>query len=94
MQIENRSTALVFIDSQNDALSPTGANWEVFKDSVTENRTVENMSLLFRCAKDNGYEVLISPHYFYPHDSGWKFNGPLEAAEFDSVLSHVQVSLN
>ena len=26
--------------------------------------------------------MFISPHYFYPTDSGWKFNGPLEADEF------------
>jgi hypothetical protein len=28
-----------------------------------------------------GFEVFISPHYFFPTDSGWKFNGPLEADE-------------
>jgi hypothetical protein len=27
----------------------------------------------------NGFDVFISPHYFYPTDRGWKFNGPLEA---------------
>ena len=26
--------------------------------------------------------MFISPHYFYPTDSGWEFNGPLEADEF------------
>ena len=36
----------------------------------------------FKAAKASGYEVFISPHYFYPTDSGWKFNGPLEADEF------------
>src|SRR5262249_8385045 len=50
--------------------------------SVTENGTVENMARIFEAAKANGYEVLISPHYFYPTDSGWKMNGPLEADEF------------
>lgn len=84
MEIQNRTTALVFIDPQNDVLSPNGANWDVLKDSVTENRTVENMISLFETAKKNGYEVFISPHYFYPQDSGWKFNGPLETSEFAS----------
>src|SRR5262249_29281085 len=50
--------------------------------SVTENHTVENMERIFKAAKANGYEVFISPHYFYPTDSGWKFNGPLETEEF------------
>ena len=39
------------------------------------------MDRLFQAAKQNGYEVFISPHYFYPTDQGWKFNGPLEADE-------------
>jgi nicotinamidase-related amidase len=26
--------------------------------------------------------VFISPHYFYPTDDGWRFNGPLETDEF------------
>jgi nicotinamidase-related amidase len=40
------------------------------------------MERIFKAAKANGYEVFISPHYFYPTDSGWKFNGPLETDEF------------
>jgi nicotinamidase-related amidase len=30
----------------------------------------------------NGQKSLISPHYFYPTDNGWRVNGPLEAEEF------------
>jgi len=40
------------------------------------------MERIFKAAKASGYEVFISPHYFYPTDSGWKFNGPLETDEF------------
>jgi nicotinamidase-related amidase len=82
MNIEKTNTAVVFIDPQNDVLSEKGANWTAVGASVTENRTVENMERIFRAAKANGYEVFISPHYFYPTDSGWKFNGPLETEEF------------
>lgn len=82
MVIRNTDTAVVFIDPQNDVLSEKGANWGAVGASVTENRTVENMERIFKAAKANGYEVFISPHYFYPTDSGWKFNGPLEADEF------------
>jgi nicotinamidase-related amidase len=82
MDIKASDTAVVFIDPQNDVLSEKGANWEAVGASVTENRTVENMERIFKAAKANGYEVFISPHYFYPTDSGWKFNGPLEADEF------------
>ena len=82
MKIQTPDTAVVFIDPQNDVLSEKGANWGAVGASVTENRTVENMERIFKAAKANGYEVFISPHYFYPTDSGWKFNGPLEADEF------------
>src|SRR5262249_26533378 len=37
-------------------------------------------------AKENGYEVFISPHYFFPSDSGWKFNGPLETDEAETKM--------
>ena len=82
MNIQKTDTAVVFIDPQNDVLSEKGASWGAVGASVTENHTVENMERIFKAAKANGYEVFISPHYFYPTDSGWKFNGPLETEEF------------
>jgi nicotinamidase-related amidase len=81
MDIRKSDTAVVFIDPQNDVLSDKGANWGAVGASVTENRTVENMERIFKAAKANGYEVFISPHYFYPTDSGWTLNGPLEVEE-------------
>ncbi len=82
MQINRNDTAVVFIDPQNDVLSEKGTAWGAVGQSVTENKTVENMEHIFRTAKQNEYEVFISPHYFYPTDSGWKFNDPLESSEF------------
>jgi nicotinamidase-related amidase len=81
MGINAKDTGIVFIDPQNDVLSPTGRAWGAVGASVTENRTVENMERIFKAAKERGYEVFISPHYFYPADKGWKFNGPLETDE-------------
>src|SRR5258708_7108081 len=82
MEIRKIDTAVVFIDPQNDVLSEKGANWGAIGASVTENKTIENMERIFEAAKARGYEVFISPHYFYPTDSGWKTNGPLETDEF------------
>jgi nicotinamidase-related amidase len=48
-----------------------------------ENRTIENMDRIFLAAKKSHYEVFISPHYLYPEDRGWQFNGPLEAVEHE-----------
>jgi nicotinamidase-related amidase len=75
-------TAVVFIDPQNDVLSEKGANWAAVGASVTANGTIENMERIFKAAKLRGYHVFISPHYFYPTDSDWKFDGPLESSEF------------
>jgi nicotinamidase-related amidase len=82
MDIQKSDTAVVLIDPQNDVLSEKGANWGAVGASVSENRTVENIEKIFQTAKAGGYEVFISPHYFYPTDSGWRMNGPLETDEF------------
>ncbi|MEX2591858.1 MAG: isochorismatase family protein, partial [Anditalea sp.] len=35
-------------------------------------------SKVFKLAKANNLKVFISPHYFFPTDHGWKFEGALE----------------
>lgn len=77
-------TAVVVIDPQNDVLSPTGKNWDAVGASVTENGTVQHLLDLFVAAKASDYGVFISPHYFYPTDQTWQFNGPLESDEFST----------
>ena len=81
MEIDRRDTAVVFTDPQNEVLSETGLAWPLVRESLAENNTIENMDRLFAAAKQLGFEVFISPHYFYPTDAGWKFNGALEADE-------------
>jgi nicotinamidase-related amidase len=81
MEIDRRDTAVVIIDPQNEVLSETGKSWPLLRDSLAENNTIENIDKLFAAAKQHGFEVFISPHYFYPTDAGWKFNGALEADE-------------
>jgi nicotinamidase-related amidase len=70
--------ALVVIDPQNDFLSPKGAGWPVFGQSVTDNNTVENLARLFEAAESSDMTVAISPHYKYPADREWRFGGPAE----------------
>src|ERR1700761_3034713 len=81
MDIHREDTAVVFIDPQNDVLSEKGLSWPLVRESLQENNTIENMERIFKAAKAHGFEVFISPHYFYPTDKGWKFNGALEADE-------------
>ncbi len=77
MEIDDR-TALVLTDPQNDFLSPKGATWGVVGKSVTENNTVANIESLLKTAKATNIPVFISPHYYYPTDKGWEFEGALE----------------
>ncbi len=78
MTIDPEHTALVITDPQNDFLSQDGVTWGVVGKSVTENKTVENIGRLLKSAKKTNLEVFISPHYYYPTDHGWKFEGALE----------------
>jgi nicotinamidase-related amidase len=78
MTIDPERTAVLITDPQNDFLSPHGVAWGVVGESVTKNNTVANIESLFKAAKANNMPVFISPHYYYPTDHGWKFEGTLE----------------
>ena len=86
IEINPNDTALVITDPQNDFLSPEGVAWGVVGESVTENKTVENIEKLFQLAKKSGMLVFISPHYYYPTDHGWKFEGALEVFMHNSKM--------
>ncbi len=79
VDISGGRTALLITDPQNDFLSPEGVAWGVVGESVKANNTVENIDALFKAAKANDIPVFVSPHYYYPTDHGWHFEGALEA---------------
>ena len=78
MKLDLSRTALVVIDPQIDFMSPAGRSWGVVGESVTEQNLVPNLARLFQAAKQAGITVAVSPHYYYPHDHTWKFQGPAE----------------
>jgi nicotinamidase-related amidase len=78
MDLNAADTALVVTDPQNDFLSPEGVTWGLVGDSVLENKTVAHIQELLEAAKARGYEVFVSPHYYYPTDHGWHFGGTVE----------------
>ena len=94
MDIRTSDTALVLTDPQNDFLSPEGVVWELVGESVTENKTVENIEALLEAAKAKGYNVFISPHYYYPTDKGWKFGGTVEKMMHDIGMFDRKSSLS
>ncbi len=83
MDVQAQDTALVVTDPQNDFLSEQGVTWGLVGDSVTENKTVEHIEALFKAAKDAGFDVFVSPHYYFPTDHGWKFGGTVETMMHD-----------
>ena len=93
-EVNRENTAVLVTDPQNDFLSPEGATWSMVGESVTENKTVENIESLFKAAKENGILVFISPHYYYPTDHGWKFEGTLEKVMHDINLFDRKGPLN
>jgi nicotinamidase-related amidase len=78
MELDFPRVALVVTDPQIDFLSEKGVTWGLVGASVTQNKTVPNIERLFKAAKKAGIPVMISPHYYYPTDHGWKFEGALE----------------
>ena len=78
MEFTAQDTGIVITDPQNDFLSPQGVTWGLVGESVKANKTVEHIEQLLRAAKKHGYDVFISPHYYYPTDQGWGFGGTVE----------------
>jgi nicotinamidase-related amidase len=78
MSFDPKRTAVVVTDPQNDFLSEKGVTWGVVGKSVVKNHTVENIESLLKAAKENDVPVFVSPHYYYPTDHGWHFEGALE----------------
>ncbi len=74
-EIDMANTGLVVTDPQIDFLSQKGVAWRVVGESVTEHKVVDHLEQLFKAAKAVKMPVFISPHYYFPHDQKWKFEG-------------------
>ena len=83
VELRRGRVALVVTDPQKDFLHPEGVTWSVVGKNVEENGTVDNIGQLFATAKENDVPVFISPHYYYPHDHKWEFEGALERLMHD-----------
>ena len=78
MELIKGRAALVIVDPQNDFLSEKGVAWGVVGESVREHNVVENIERLLKAAKAASLTVVISPHFYYPADHAWQFEGALE----------------
>ncbi len=94
MQIIPGRTALVVVDPQIDFLDEKGVAWGVVGESVTEQGVVDNLERLFIAAKSVNMPVVVSPHYYYPQDHKWKFEGTLERVMHDIKMFERKDPLN
>ena len=78
MDVSVQDTAVVIIDPQVDFLHPEGVAYGAVGESVEEHGVVDNLEALFKVADEAGMLTFVSPHYYYPHDHKWHFEGVLE----------------
>lgn len=71
MQLEKKRTALVLTDIQNEFFLETGSYYHMIADKLKELNVFDHIEDLLKCAKENDYYVLHSPHYYYPSDHQW-----------------------
>jgi nicotinamidase-related amidase len=85
MQLDKKHTALVFTDLQNEFFLETGSYYHMIEDKLKELNVFEHTEELLKCAKENDFFVLHSPHYYYPSDRQWV--APLDA--ISDYLAHL-----
>ena len=83
MTLDREKLAVVCTDPQVDFLGEKGVAWPVIKKSAEKNNTVENIERVFKATKEADLPLFISPHWYYPHDHHWKFEGALEVLMHD-----------
>jgi hypothetical protein len=67
MDISKNDTAIVFIDPQNEVLSEKGLAWGLVGESVTQNKTVEDMERDLQGGKSQGLRGLRLSALFLSH---------------------------
>lgn len=64
--MSHESTAVVFIEFQNDFTSPGGVLHDAVKDSIEANSTLDNAARVLASAREHGAVVIHSPISFAP----------------------------
>jgi len=87
--LEKGRTALVLVDIQNDFLTEGGKYYVLIEDLMKKNDVNGNLEALLQAAKDHGYPVFMSPHYFFPHDHKGKTGlSPMEDLALHAGVTH------
>ncbi len=78
LQFDPTCTALVIPDPWNRLVSKNGRFRFLPWGPPPPERAVSNFLALVHTARRNRVPVLVSPHYYYPADHGWRLEGGLE----------------
>jgi biuret amidohydrolase len=71
--------ALLIVDPLNDFLNVEGVAWDVVEQSVTKNKTIDNLKKIINYSNKNKIKIFVSPHcYTNNEDKNWKFGGFIE----------------
>lgn len=71
MQLDKAHTALVLADIQNEFLTEGGSYYPLIEESLKKNQVLDHIEELLKCAKECGFYIIHSPHYYYPSDGQW-----------------------
>src|ERR1700753_3825786 len=85
MQLDKKRTALVVADLQNEFLMETGSYYHMIADKLKELNVFDHIEELLKCAQENNFFVLHSPHYYYPTDRQWVGQGGAFAHDLGKV---------
>ena len=67
MNIHWQDTAILFTDPQNEVLSEQGGAWNLVRDSIRENKTVEHMERIFSDGEADRVRGLHLPPLLLSH---------------------------
>jgi nicotinamidase-related amidase len=95
MEISGDRTALVLVDIQNDFLIEGGRYYVLIEELMKKTDVNGNIEALLKAAKEHGYPVFMSPHYFFPHDhKGQTGLSPMEDLALHAGVTHRESPLH
>jgi nicotinamidase-related amidase len=89
MALDKNRTAVLIIDPQNDFLSEKGVVWDLVGAIVEENQVVPHLVAIREAAKEAGFPVVYSPHFYNDQEySDWKHLNPIDSLMFERKMFH------
>lgn len=86
-ELDQKSTAILIVDPQNDFLSEGGAVWDLVGSEVQKYKVVEKLKQLIKVAKEVGIPVFYSPHYYSENEyQTWKHLNFVDKVMFERKM--------